>query len=105
LAANKLWADVTVGELFATPTCTCGCGSIAIERSAVPQNLQRVGKRGDVGTIYIKTADPGLITIILFEDDGYLSGLEVLYDDDERSFQPLPERWEEVQRLVRSGED
>lgn len=103
LASNQLWADVTIGELFATAKCRCGCGSVIIERPATPQNPRLAGKHGDVGTMYIRTADRGLITVMLYQDDGYLTVLSVVYDDYEKGFQPLPESWNETQRIVESG--
>ena len=103
LNVNKLWADVTVGDLFAVGKCGCGCGTVVLERPPEPQNPRMAGKWGPVGFIYIFTRNRGLVTVMLYHDKGYLSILEAVYDDYEKDFQPLPETWEEAQRTVESG--
>jgi hypothetical protein len=96
LSANKEWSDVEVGELHAIRMCPCGCRSIAFETPSKPQNPKMQKKMGAVGILYIHTADDHVITIILFHKHGYLTGLEVSWDDDA----PMPKTWTEMKRIL-----
>ena len=97
LAANKDWADVNVGDLYAVWSCDCGCKTIDFKVSATAHNPRMVGKMGPVGQITVLTKDDRAIWIILHHIRGVLTELEVVWDDFEN---PMPDHWEEVSRVV-----
>lgn len=96
VSANEEWADIDIPELFTVGMCSCGCRSFDFERTSEPQNPTFAGRQGDVGILYIITKDDHVITIILFHQDGFLSGLDVIWEMGE----PMPERWEEARRIL-----
>ena len=96
LSANKQWADVSVGDLYAIGKCPCGlCRTILLEPPQQPHNPS--WKRGQIGEIDIQTETGDLITVALHAKEGSLTELELIC---EHSFKAVPEKWTETRRWV-----
>jgi hypothetical protein len=99
LSASKDWADVSIGELFASGRCPCGlCRAVQFEQPAKPQN-PRGTKHGQIGDIDIHTSAGDVINISLYAKNGSLTDLDVLC---EFGFKPVPESWNEIAHYVKA---
>jgi hypothetical protein len=86
---------VQTRQVSASPGCTCGCGTLDLH---VPDTVPRSSSCSPVpvvGTVVDADGDP-IGGLLLFVDDGRLSGLEVYSFADDPLPMPLPEqvRWE-----------
>jgi hypothetical protein len=82
---------VQAGQVRASPGCTCGCGTLNLH---VPDTAPRSGAGNPVpveGTVVDADGEP-IGGLLLFVDDGRLSGLEVYSLVDDPLPMPLPER-------------
>ncbi len=98
LQANKMWADVTIGDIYVDGECTCGCRTVHLERPAQPQNARTAHLfLENVGMIWIFTDAAKVIGITLHAKKGSLGELEVVYQENT---EPWPSTWRETSRKI-----
>jgi hypothetical protein len=96
LQTNKVWADVTIGDIYVDGECTCGCRTVHLERPSQPQNARTANLFiENVGMMWIVTELGKTIEIILHAKNGSLGELEVIY---QANTEPWPSTWREMSR-------
>jgi hypothetical protein len=96
LQSNKMWADVTIGNIQVDGECTCGCRTVHLERPVQPQNARNAHLFiENVGMMWIITDLGKTIGIGLNAKNGSLGELEVVYQENS---EPWPSKWREVSR-------
>jgi hypothetical protein len=96
LQSNKMWADVTIGDIHVDGECTCGCHTVHLERPAQPQNARTAHLSiENVGMMWVITELGKTIGITLHAKNGSLGELEVVYQENT---EPWPSTWREVSR-------
>jgi len=96
LQTNKLWADVSLLEIYVDAECTCGCHTVHLDRPPQPQNASTAHLLHEtVGMMWIVTELGKTIGITLHAKYGSLGELEVVYQENT---EPWPTAWREVSR-------
>jgi hypothetical protein len=103
LPAHKDWADVSIGELNGCEERLGMNYTIWLDAPVNPHNPRLRGRAGHIGVLFVLTdlkdkraSRNHMVTVSLFFHDGWLSRLDVIWDDDT----PMPTNWNEVSRRV-----
>jgi hypothetical protein len=98
LQANKMWVDVTIGDIYVDGECTCGCHTVHLERPSQPQNARTADVFHEtVGMMWVFTDAGKVIGITLHAKRGSLGELEVVYQENT---EPWPSTWRETSRKL-----